>query len=74
MNEDSKEVYYINELWKFNMQTETWTAIKCKGSIPPPRCSHSAAIINENMFIAGGLVNSGIAGTDEAFVFNITGT
>ena len=46
-----------NELWKFNVLTNTWhnlTSVQY-GSIPPVRSNHSCVLIDDQMIVFGGL-------------------
>ncbi|CAE7455231.1 ODA11, partial [Symbiodinium sp. KB8] len=44
----------FNDLYSLNCQTWEWQKIKCKGQIPEPRSSHSAAVNEEQMLVFGG--------------------
>ncbi|KIO21280.1 hypothetical protein M407DRAFT_245524 [Tulasnella calospora MUT 4182] len=64
----------LNDLWTFDIRTETWTEVQCDGLLQQSRYSHSAAVIGNNMFLFGGIVAGDTEGTyvtmDDAFVFN----
>ncbi|KAG8938822.1 Negative regulator of mitotic exit [Tulasnella sp. 424] len=63
----------MNDVWKFEIRTETWTEIRCYGQLPPPRSAPGATFIGDNMFTFGGLIPVGddmYELTDYAFVFN----
>lgn len=67
----------LSDLWKFEIRTETWTEIECGGLIPQPRSGHSATVIEDNMFVFGGILPSAKKGeyhrTDDGFAFNFRG-
>jgi len=47
---------YLNDLWEFDIQTETWTDIseQCTGDRPAPRSRFCAAVHGDHMYILGG--------------------
>ena len=48
---------YVNETWSFNISTRKWTELKCTGSIPSPRAAHAAVLIDDVMYVFGGLAD-----------------
>ena len=51
----------FNDLWHFSSTTFDWNEVKLNRSgtlIPPPRCSHAAAVVDSEMFVFGGHNNS----------------
>ena len=44
-----------NQLLCFDPNTETWTNPQCFGSIPTPRAFHASAIINDKVWLLGGI-------------------
>ncbi|KAI0706123.1 hypothetical protein BC835DRAFT_1425968 [Cytidiella melzeri] len=53
--------YHYNDTWIFDTNTCTWSELTCIGFIPSPREGHSAAIVNDVMYIFGG---RGVDGKD----------
>jgi hypothetical protein len=49
---------YLNDTWSFNISTRKWTELQCTGSIPSPRKSHAAVLIDDVMYVFGGLASS----------------
>lgn len=68
---------YLNDIWKFDIPSETWTKLECDGELPRPRASHTATVMGDNMFVFGGVIQGSKEGvlvrTDDAFVFNFRG-
>ena len=46
---------FFNDTWSFNISTRKWTELECTGSIPSPRASHAAALIDDVIYVFGGL-------------------
>ena len=44
----------LNDTWSFNISTRKWTELQCTGSIPSPRASHAAVLIDDVMYVYGG--------------------
>ena len=44
----------FNDTWSFNIPTQKWTELQCTGSIPSPRSSHAAVLIDDVMYVFGG--------------------
>ncbi len=44
----------FNDTWSFNISTRKWTELLCTGSIPSPRASHAAVLIDNVMYVYGG--------------------
>jgi hypothetical protein len=51
---------YYNDTWTFEISTRKWTELQCTGSIPSPRAIHAAVLVDDVMYVFGGL---GIDGT-----------
>jgi hypothetical protein len=49
----------LNDTWSFNVSTRKWTELQCTGSIPSPRASHAAALIDDVMYVFGGSTRDG---------------
>jgi hypothetical protein len=49
----------FNDTWSFNISTRKWTELQCTGSIPPPRTGHDAVLIDNVMYVFGGLAADG---------------
>ena len=64
--------YDLNDTWSFNIITRKWTELQCTGSIPSPRASHAAALINNVMYVFGG--NHGVFGFShgDLIAFNLS--
>ncbi|KAI0267197.1 hypothetical protein BGY98DRAFT_1102239 [Russula aff. rugulosa BPL654] len=45
---------YYNDTWSFDISTRKWTELQCTGSIPSPRGSHSAVLVDDVMYVYGG--------------------
>jgi len=43
-----------NDTWSFDISTRKWTELQCTGSIPPPRTGHTAALIDDVVYVFGG--------------------
>ncbi|OQR88806.1 hypothetical protein THRCLA_10088 [Thraustotheca clavata] len=50
---------YLNEVWVLDLETSTWSQIKCEGKSPAPRYNHSATLVGSKMFIFGGKGDKG---------------
>ena len=48
------DAHDFNDTWSFNISTRKWTELECTGSIPSPRASHAAALIDDVMYVFGG--------------------
>ena len=49
----------INDTWSFNISTRKWTELQCTGSIPSPRENHAAFLVDDVMYVFGGLASDG---------------
>jgi hypothetical protein len=47
-------VQWFNDVWTYDPRTNAWTQQDCIGYIPQPREGHSAALVNDVMYIFGG--------------------
>ena len=45
---------YHNDTWSFDISTQKWTELQCIGSIPSPRGSHAAVLVNDVMYVFDG--------------------
>lgn len=65
---------YVNDLWKFDLSTETWTRVQYSGLPPQPRESHTVTVIGDNMFVFGGGIPTAKRDeyffTDDAYAFD----
>eukprot|EP00116_Pleurobrachia_bachei_P010516 sb/3470778/ len=41
-------VGWNNEMWRFDLGTETWSAPPCSGAIPSPRAAHTFTVFSDN--------------------------
>ncbi|KAJ8469232.1 hypothetical protein ONZ51_g9130 [Trametes cubensis] len=46
--------YHYNDTWAFDTTANTWTELACIGFIPSPREGHSAAVVDDVMYVFGG--------------------
>jgi len=53
--------YHYNDTWMFDVPTRQWTELPCIGYIPAPREGHTAALVDDVMYIFGG---RGVDGKD----------
>jgi hypothetical protein len=44
-----------NDTWSFEISTRKWTELQCTGSIPSPRAAHAAVLVDDVMYVFGGL-------------------
>jgi len=52
-------VAWYNDVWTYDPRTNGWTQLDCIGYIPQPREGHSAALVNDVMYIFGGRTQEG---------------
>jgi len=45
----------MNDLYKYDISKNEWQIIECSGDIPSPRSGFACTIVNDSMFIFGGL-------------------
>ena len=45
----------LNDMWKFDIESNTWGLVQQKGQIPEPRCGHSLNLHGDKIFLFGGL-------------------
>ena len=50
---------WFNDLWSYEPRYNTWSLIDCIGYIPAPREGHSAAIVDDVMYVFGGRLENG---------------
>jgi hypothetical protein len=48
--------HVFNDTWSFDISTRKWTELQCTGSIPSPRASHAAVLIDDVMYVYGGRI------------------
>ncbi|KAI0080361.1 hypothetical protein K474DRAFT_1658082 [Panus rudis PR-1116 ss-1] len=53
--------YHYNDTWVFDTNTGVWAELNCIGFIPSPREGHSAAMVDDVMYVFGG---RGVDGKD----------
>ncbi|KAI0639641.1 hypothetical protein C8Q77DRAFT_1185278 [Trametes polyzona] len=53
--------YHYNDTWAFDTTTNTWSELNCIGFIPSPREGHSAAMVDDVIYVFGG---RGVDGKD----------
>jgi hypothetical protein len=62
----------FNDTWSFNISTRKWTELQCTGSIPSPRASHAAALIDDVIYVFGGSTH-GDTYLGDLTAFNLSG-
>ena len=64
-----------NNLFRFNLLTNTWEKLNTQGAPPSPRCYHEMALINnENMVVFGGIkgsINEIELINNDVYIYNI---
>lgn len=50
---------WFNDVWTYSPAANAWTQQDCIGYIPAPREGHSAALVNDVMYIFGGRTEEG---------------
>jgi hypothetical protein len=50
---------FFNDIWSFDISTRKWTELRYTGSIPSPRHHHAAVLIDDVMYVFGGLASRG---------------
>ncbi|GMF35487.1 unnamed protein product [Phytophthora fragariaefolia] len=48
-----------NELWRYDLLTETWWQVPQPALLPPPREKHSVAVVSGRLILFGGRQNDG---------------
>ena len=48
---------YYNDTWSFDILTRKWTELHCTGSIPSPRGNHAAILVDDVMYVFGGMTS-----------------
>jgi len=51
--------HWYNDTWSFDISTRKWTELQCTGSIPSPRGAHAAVLVEDVMYVFGGIANDG---------------
>jgi Galactose oxidase, central domain len=60
---------FYNDIYFFDLQTNSWIPIRQMGNIPTPRADHSAVIYGTTMWIFGGASQNGYL--NDLYSFNI---
>jgi hypothetical protein len=60
----------FNDTWIYDVSTRKWTELQCTGSIPSPRDSHAATLVDGVMYVCGGRVDG--AGVDDLLAFKLS--
>lgn len=50
---------WFNDVWTYDPRSNMWSQLDCIGYIPAPREGHSAALVNDVMYIFGGRTEEG---------------
>jgi len=68
-----EDIQYINDTYKLDTITWTWSKLEVKGTPPCPRAGHSSAIIGKYMLITGGYVTVGLTWPtyQDSFLLNL---
>jgi len=45
---------YLNDLWSFSFDTQTWTQLSCKGDVPSPRSRMRMVEWDDKLYVFGG--------------------
>lgn len=53
--------YHYNDTWSYDTNTHQWSELTCIGFIPSPREGHSAALVDDVIYVFGG---RGVDGKD----------
>lgn len=53
-------VTWFNDVWTYEPRSNSWTELDCIGYIPVAREGHSAALVNDTMYIFGGRTQEGV--------------
>ncbi|KAG0309489.1 Negative regulator of mitotic exit [Dissophora globulifera] len=63
--------FYYNDIWCYDPQTNKWEAIPAYGTLPMGRQGHTTTVINDTMYIHGGMnFEDQLLGDVCAFRFN----
>ena len=62
--------HFLNDTWSFDIWTRKWTVLKCTGSIPSPRAGHAAVLVNDVMYVFGGV--SGGTHLDDLYALQLS--
>ena len=63
--------HYLNDTWSFDISTRKWTELQCTGSIPSPRSSHAAVLVDDVMYIFGGFT-AGVTYLDDLYALQLS--
>ncbi len=55
----TKGPHRLNDTWSFDISTRKWTELQCTGPIPSPRAYHAAVLVDDAMYVFGGLAIDG---------------
>lgn len=61
----------FNDTWSFDVLTRTWTELQCTGSIPSPRSSHAAVVVDGVVYVFGGF-SADKAYLDDLFALHLS--
>ncbi|KAJ4340118.1 Negative regulator of mitotic exit [Didymella glomerata] len=53
-------VTWFNDVWTYEPRSNAWTELDCIGYIPVAREGHSAALVNDTMYVFGGRTQEGV--------------
>ena len=47
---------FVNDLYLLDLEHKRWECVKAEGALPPPLAWHSATVVQDNMFVIGGML------------------
>jgi hypothetical protein len=53
-------ITWFNDVWTYEPRANVWTELDCIGYIPVAREGHSAALVNDTMYVFGGRTQEGV--------------
>jgi hypothetical protein len=53
-------ITWFNDVWTYEPRSNAWTELDCIGYIPVAREGHSAALVNDTMYVFGGRTQEGV--------------
>ncbi|XP_070566677.1 uncharacterized protein [Ptychodera flava] len=61
----------LKDLWKFDINSNVWTLLKCSGDVPPALQEHSMVPYKDNIYIFGGEFGFGSCDETPLWIFNV---
>ena len=47
--------HFYNDTWLFDISMRKWTELQCTGYIPSPRACHAAVLVDDVLYVFGGV-------------------